>query len=110
MNSLKSYFLDLENTHVICDTCVFIEFLGSCRLAALKERLMCRLNREPVFISIFLIDVENDVVVAETSSDDPLARLGFGPNQKLKLFNVGFVCLLKRPRFLYHRSKVHSLG
>ena len=94
---------------MICDTCVFIEFPGSCRLAALKERLMCRLNGEPVFISIFL-DREIDVVVAETSSDDPLARLGFGPKQKLKLFNVGFVCLLKRPRFLFHRSMVHSLG
>ena len=98
---------------MICDTCVFIEFPGSCRLAALNERPMCRLNREPVFISIFLdseIDVEVDVVVAEASSDDPLARLGFGPKQKLKLFIVGFVCLLKRRRFLFHRSMVHSLG
>ena len=74
---------------------------------------MCSLNREPVFISIFLdseIDVEVDVVVAEASSDDPLARLGFGPKQKLKLFIVGFICLLKRRRFLFHRSMVHSLG
>ena len=47
---------------------------------------MCYLNREPVLISIFLdreIDVEIDVVVAKTSSDDPLARLGFGPNLEL---------------------------
>jgi len=64
-------------------TCVSIELLGSRHLAVLKERLISRLNREPAFISIILvseIDVETDVVVAETSSDDPLARLGFGQN------------------------------
>ena len=98
VNSLKSYFLDLENTHVICDTCVFIEFLGSCRLAALKERLMCRLNREPVFISIFLdreMDVEIDVVVAETSSDDPLARLGFWSKSRTKTLYCWFRLFVK---------------
>ena len=71
------------------------------------------LNREPALISIFLdreIDVEIVVVVAETSSDDPFARLGFGPNLELKLFIVSFDCLLKRRRSLFHRSMVHSSG
>ena len=59
---------------MICVTCVSIELLGSWPLAVLKERLMCRFNGEPVFISIILVsekDVQTDVVVAETSSDGP---------------------------------------
>ena len=57
---------------------VYGELLGSWQLAVLKERLISRLDREPPFISIILfseIDVESDVIVAETSSDDPLATL-----------------------------------
>ena len=57
---------------------MYSELLGSWHLAVLKERLICRLDRETPFISIILfseIDVESDVVVAENSSDDPLATL-----------------------------------
>ena len=76
---------------------------------------MRRFNREPAFISIILvseIDVGTDAVVAKTSSDDLLARLGFGENLEIKnlLLLVLFVCLLKRGLYPFHPSMVHSLG
>jgi len=93
---------------VTCVTCVSIELLGSWHLAVLKERLLRRFNMEPVFISILLvseIDVETEVVVAETYSDDPLARLRFGQNLEIKLFIVSLVCLFVKAAALPLPSK-----